>query len=135
MGNKEPEYKFLRILLRLGWYATFACQAIMVILWISSFLSRDSSLFFKSNLITGILIFLLNYFLLKGAWSEVNGTNGFSKIYIVTGVLMVINVICLSVGIFYILIPIYMQYQQKEQLKNEIQKKLMQEEQEEEGEF
>ncbi|MBO0467494.1 hypothetical protein JZO73_08080 [Enterococcus plantarum] len=130
MENKQSNYNFLRVLLRLGWYGTFLCQAIMVLLWISSFLSKDSSFYFKVNLITGVLIFLINYFLLKSGWSEVTGWNSYYKLYIVTGLLMVINILCLPVGIVYILIPIYMKHKDKEQIRNEVQK-----EQGEEGEF
>lgn len=113
----EENHSFGRGLLQLAWYATFVCQIIMIILWISSFLSKDSSFYFKVNLVTGVLIFLINYFALRGAWDEVNGWNGYNKFYIFTGILMVINIFCLPVGLVYILVPVYMRYKFKEQIE------------------
>ena len=102
------KYGVSRLLLRLGWYATFVCQAIMIILWISSFLSQDSSSFFKMNLITGVLIFILNFFVLKYGWEEVSPNNSYNILYIFTGILMFLNVLCIPVGVIYIGVPVFM---------------------------
>ena len=111
------KYGFSRLILQLAWYATFLCQAIMVILWISSFFSKDSSFFFKMNLITGILIFLLNFFVLKRGWEIVDGTNSVNVLYIATGVLMILNVFCLPVGVVYVGIPVFMRIKDTAELR------------------
>ncbi|MGF2160440.1 hypothetical protein [Enterococcus avium] len=118
MDNQKVKFGFSRILLQLGWYGTFICEAIMVILWISSFLSKDSSFFFKVNLITGILIFILNFFVLRKGWEMVNGNNNLNTLYIATGILMVLNVFCLPVAVIYVGIPAFMRIKERQELQN-----------------
>ncbi|MDT2531963.1 hypothetical protein P7D93_19060 [Enterococcus raffinosus] len=117
MNNGKPAFGISRVLLRVGWYATFLCQAIMVILWISSFLSSDSSFFFKMNLVTGILIFLINFFILRDGWELVDGTNGMNILYLITGILMILNVFCIPVAVVYLGIPLFMRIKEGIELR------------------
>ncbi|MHC5373566.1 hypothetical protein ACYSNU_07155 [Enterococcus sp. LJL120] len=111
--NQQNSFGFVRALLKLGYYATFVCQAIMVILWISSIFSHDTSFFLKMNFVTGILIFILNTIVLKNGWDKVGGSNGFNTLYIFTGILMALNVFCLPVAVVYIAVPVFMRYKEK----------------------
>lgn len=117
MNSEKPAFGISRVLLRIAWYGTFVCQGVMVILWISSFLSRDSSFFFKMNLITGILIFVINFFILREGWELVDGTNGMNILYLITGVLMILNVFCIPVAVIYIVIPLFMRIKEGIQLR------------------
>ena len=118
MDIEKPKFGIGRLLLQFAWFGTFLCEAIMVILWLSSFMSGDSSLFFKMNLVTGILIFLINFFALRRAWEVVNGTNGINVLYLFTGALMIVNVFCIPVAVIYVGVPVYMRIKEKQELQN-----------------
>lgn len=116
--EKVDQHKVIIVILKLGWYLVIPLQALMVLLWISSLLSHDSSTYFKVNVICGILSFLLNYFVLKNKWKAVATNVLVRLIYIFTGILMSITLFCLPVGIFYIIFPSYLYYFQYKKRSN-----------------
>lgn len=69
------------------------------------------------NLFTGVLIFLLNFFVLRRGWEIIDGTNSVNVLYIATGVLMILNVFCLPVGVVYVGIPMFMRIKEHIELR------------------